>query len=596
MSSSPPSSRFAAVQDFRRARRQAALERVITRLRGKSVDLFSFEDVRQKLKAGARGTQELREIPLDAIVGSVGRYSEFTRSFLPRRGVSEYRWAQVRSAMTDLAGLPPVEVYQVGEVYFVIDGHHRVSAARRLDAPYIQAYVTELQPRVPLSPEDEPEDLVLKAELADFLEQTQLDRQRPESDLQLTSPGGYRTLEEHIQVHRYYMGQERGQAVPLEQAAAHWYDEVYAPVAEQIRRQGLLREFPDRTETDLYVWLSEHRAALEEALDMRVSSEAAAADLVQQGGSWLNQLASRTWQRVQDALVPESLESGPEPGWWRRHYLDARQREGQTQAATEAPTLAGAERLFADILVPLSGREGSWHALAQAFEVARREGAQIYGLHVVADEAHQEASEVQSLEHEFQRRCREAGLSGKMLVDVGQVQRQISRRARWVDLVIVHLAFPPGAQPLERLGSGFRTLLRRCARPVLATPGIASPLSRALLAYDGSPKAEEALYVATYVAGRWGISLVVITVLEGKHVTAGTMDRARAYLGDHGVEAAFVEGTGPAAEAILETAEASGTDLLLMGGYGHSPLMEVVLGSTVDQVLRESRRPMLICR
>ena len=596
MSSYEPSSRFAAVQDFRRARRQAALEQIIRRLRGESVDLFSFEDVRQKLKVGARGTRELRDIPLDAIVGSVGRYSDFTRSFLPRGSVDESRWAKVRSAMTDLAGLPPVEVYQVGEAYFVVDGHHRISAARQLEASHIQAYVTELEPRVPLSPQDEPRDLILKAELANFLDRTELDKHRPGCDIEVTSPGAYRTLVEHIQVHRYYMGQERGQEISFEEAAVHWYDEVYEPVARQIRRQGLLREFPDRTEADLYVWLSEHRAALEEALDMEVSAEAAAADLAEQGGTWLGRLVSRTRESVRDTLIPDGLESGPEPGWWRRHWLNARQENGQPQAIADAPTPSAGERLFADILVPISGRDGSWSALDQAFEVARREEAQLYGLHVVADESQRDAAEAQAVKYEFERRCRAAGLPGRMLIDVGQVQRQISRRARWVDLVIVNLAFPPGAQPLERLGSGFRALLRRCPRPVLATPGMTSPLGRALLAYDGSPKAEEALYVSTYVAGHWGIPLTVITVPEGKEVTAGTSQRARAYLEDHGLQATFVEGHGPAAEAILETAERSGCDLILMGGYGRQPVMEVVLGSTVDQVLRESRRPMLICR
>jgi nucleotide-binding universal stress UspA family protein len=367
-------------------------------------------------------------------------------------------------------------------------------------------------------------------------------------------------------------------------------------VARQIRRQGLLREFPTRTEADLYVWLSEHRAALEELLDMEVSAEAAAADLAEQGGSWLSRFVSRSRDKARDALIPDGLESGPETGWWRRHWLNARQEDGQPQAVAEAPTPSGGERLFADILVPLSGGEGGWHALEQAFEVARREEAQLYGLHVVADEAQRETAEVQAVKHEFEHRCRQADLPGRMLIDVGQVQRQISRRARGVDLVIVNLAFPPGAQPMDRLGSGFRALLRRCPRPVLATPGMTSALGRALLAYDGSPKAEEALYVSTYVAGQWGIPLTVITVPEGKEVTSETMQRARAYLEAHGLQATFVEGDGQAAEAILETAERSGCDLILMGGYGRQPVMEVVLGSTVDQVLRESRRPMLICR
>jgi nucleotide-binding universal stress UspA family protein len=176
------------------------------------------------------------------------------------------------------------------------------------------------------------------------------------------------------------------------------------------------------------------------------------------------------------------------------------------------------------------------------------------------------------------------------------VARKICERSRWTDLVVVHLAHPPAPQPTARLGSGFRSLIRRCPRPVLAVPDAPFPLERALLAYDGSPKAEEALFVATYMAGQWGIPLVVVTVVETGRTTAEALARAQEYLETHGVEAAFVKESGAVAEAILRTAEEQASDLIIMGGYGFSPVLEVVLGSAVDQVLRESRRPMLICR
>ena len=587
---------WSAMQDFRRARRQAALEQIMARLTGRSADLLSYEEVHRKLKAKGGGRRELKEIPLDAIVGSVGRYADFTRSFLPRQDSDQERWARVKVKVTDLGGLPPIEVYQIGEAYFVLDGNHRVSVARQVGAPTIQAYVTEVRTKVPLSPDTQPDDLISKAEYADFLELTHLDELRPEADLSVTAPGQYQVLEEHIEVHRYFMGLEQEREIPYEEAVGHWYDEVYWPVVQVIRERGILRDFPGRTETDLHLWVSEHRAALGQELGWEIGTEAAAADLAAQFSPRPQRVVARVSEKLLDAVTPDELQAGPPPGQWRREQLAAHHDD----------------RLFADILVPVSGEEVGWHALEQALVVARREGAQLHGLHVVPSEVQRDSEETQAVQAEFNRRCEAADIPGELVLAVGEVPREICERARWTDLVIVNLAYPPAPQPLARLSSGFRTLIRRCARPVLAVPGASSHpsaalrqgsgqgsghrLDRALLAYDGSPKADEALFIATYLSGQWNIPLVVVTVIESGRTTSETLARAQEYLETHGVQAAFVKESGAVAEAILKTAEEHDSDLIIMGGYGYSPVLEVVLGSAVDQVLRESRRPMLICR
>jgi nucleotide-binding universal stress UspA family protein len=565
----------AAVHDFHRARSRAAVEAIMARLTGKSADLLSYEDVRQKLRAKAKGrvARELKEISLDAIVGSVGRYNDFSRSFLPRQDSDQERWARVHVAATGLVGLPPIGVYQIGEAYFVLDGNHRVSVARQLGATHIQAYVTEVCTRVPLSPDVQPDDLILKAEYADFLERTCLDELRPEADLSVTVPGQYQALEEHIEVHRYFMGLEQEREIPYKEAVGHWYDEVYLPVVRVIRERGILRDFPGRTETDLYLWLSEHRAELEQALGWEIEPEAAASPRPQR-------VVTRVGEKILDAVMPDGLKAGPPPGQWRGEQLEACQYD----------------RLFADILVPVSGEEMGWQALEQALEVARREGARLRGLHIVSSEAQRGSAEARAVQAEFNRRCEAAGISGELAIEVGGVARKICERVRWTDLAVVHLAHPPASQPVARLSSGFRTLIRRCARPVLAVPRASSHLSRALLAYDGSPKADEALFVATYLSCRWDITLVVVTVIETGRTTTETLARAQKYLEMHGVRAPFAKESGPVAEAILKTAEEHESDLIIMGGYGLSPVLEVVLGSGVDQVLRTSRQPMLICR
>jgi len=564
-----------AIDDFRNARRRAALEEIMARFTGKSADLLSFDEVSEKLKAKGFGPRALQEIPLDAIVGSVGRYYDFTRSFLPRQDSDKERWAriEVASVSTDL---PPIEVYQIGQVYFVLDGNHRVSVARQLGATRILAYVTEVQTKVPLTPDTQPDDLILKAEYAEFLERTRLDEIHPGADLSVTAPGQYAVLEEDIQLHCDLMSLRRRQ-VPYQEGVNHWYDKVYWPVVQVIRERGILRDLPGRTETDLYLWILEHRSALEEELGWPVRPEAAAADLAQQFGK---RAVSRLSKKILSAVQPAEFADGPAPGQWRKEQLVARQED----------------RLFADILVSVSGREPGWLALEQALHIARREGGRLLGLHIVASDEQKESARAQAVRAEFSRRCLAAGVPGSIVVEAGQVASQICDRARWADLVVVNLTYPPASQPVARLRSGFRTLIRRSPRPVLAAPGAWSHLDSALLAYDGSRKSEEALFVAAYLAVRWGVSLTVVTVIEPGRASADTLARAKNYLDRRKAQAVLIKESGPVAEAILKTAQAQQCDLIIMGSYGFNPVLEVMLGSAVDRVLRESRQPILVCR
>ena len=184
-----PNEMGSAIADFHRARGRADLKELLARLKGESNQLLSYEEVRQKLQLQGGMERGVRDIPLDAIVGSVGRYEDFTRDFLPRGRIQPERWARVRLAATGLVGLPPIEVYQIGDVYFVQDGNHRVSVARELGAKYIQAYVTEVHSHVQLTPDIRPDKLILKAEYSQFLGQTRLEPAQTRSRLECQHPG-----------------------------------------------------------------------------------------------------------------------------------------------------------------------------------------------------------------------------------------------------------------------------------------------------------------------------------------------------------------------------------------------------------------------
>lgn len=569
-----------AVQDFHRARRQAALEEILARLRGRSVDLLPYDQVRYGLKGAGQQERGLQEIPLESIVGSVGRYADFTRSFLPRFDRDLDRWAKVKVRMEGMSGLPPIDVYKLGETYFIKDGHHRVSVAREMGAQSIQGYVTEIPTRVSITADIDQEELILKMEYADFLEKTGLDRSRPEADLTTTEPGSASLLEEHIRVHRYYMGLEGEREIPIEEAAQHWYDHIYLPVVRSIRRRGVLKEFPDRTEADMYLWVSEHRAALEEAIGWSIDTDRAAADLAVQASRGAGRSLYRLWERLKAGLTPKELEGGPRPGTWRTQEVDQR----------DSP------RLFKTVLVAIRGDPGGWVALDHGLEIARLEEGTLQGLHVIdpnleGDEDYQE--QIRAL---FQQRCEGQGGGCGLAFEVGTVADWISKRAYWSDLVVVHLQHPPGVRPLERLGSGIRSLLQRSGRPVWAVPSGAAFPQRALLAYDGSSTGREALYVATYLAGRWGLPLTVVTVGEGDRVEAEVLREAVGYLHLRGVDpkAEYLEGN-PATK-IVEIADRDQCDLIIMGAYTSSPLVEIVVGGDVDEVLRRAGRTVLICQ
>ncbi|MBN1483696.1 MAG: universal stress protein [Chloroflexia bacterium] len=568
-----------AIQDFRRARRRAALQEIAARLSGRSVELLSYEEVRRQIRAQSEGDRGLREIPLEAIVGSVGRYADFNRSFLPLRDSDEDRWVRVKVATEDLAGLPPIEVYQIGAAYFVRDGNHRVSVARQMGTGHIQAYVTEVQSKVPLSPDVQPDELLVKAEYAAFIEATGIDELQPQADLGVTVPGQYEVLLEHIEVHRYFMGLEQQREIPYEEAVDHWYETVYAPIVEVIREKGVLWDFPQRTECDLYLWLAEHRAHLEEELGWPVRPEAAAKDLADRFSP--QRAPARLGKTLLNLVLPESWEPTPPPGQWRQERLALLQRENC---------------LFAHVLVAIDGQAGGWTALEQALSLARREGAQLKGIHVVPSDEAADGEFTQSLRERFARQCAQAGIPGSLAIEAGEPAAILSQRARWCDLVVAPLSHPPGSGPLSRLEAGFRGLLRRCPRPVLAVPEARTASRRALLAYDGSPQAEQALFVATYLTGQWDVELTVLTVLENRGVPPETQERARRYLEEFDLRAAYLLESGSSAQAILRIAEERDCDLLLLGGYSAGPVLQVVLGSSLDEVLRTSRRPVLVCR
>ncbi|HXF86624.1 MAG TPA: hypothetical protein VNK49_14680 [Anaerolineales bacterium] len=268
---------FQARADFQRARFKAFLNRVWSLLSGKPLTLLSYDEVKEKLHIGGPIYRGVKTVRLDQIAGSLNRYHEFDRVFLPASNQLADRWQSVNRAFYQEISLPPVVLYKVGQVYFVVDGHHRVSVAREKGQEFIEAEVRECFTRVNITPDLRPEDLEILEAKVRFLERTSLDTLRPEANIKLTIPDGFDRMLEHIAVHRYFMGLDLKRDISEQEAVADWYDNVYMPIVHVIHETDILKEFPGKTEGDLYLWVLDHQHYLaeEEGVPLQPPEDAA---------------------------------------------------------------------------------------------------------------------------------------------------------------------------------------------------------------------------------------------------------------------------------------------------------------------------------
>jgi hypothetical protein len=269
-------------QDFARARSKSFLRDLWALLSGKRNALLSYDEVKERLHIGGPIYRGVRTVEVAKIVGSVNRYRDFDQAFLPARNTLADRWQRVDRAFYEDVSLPPVVLYKVGDIYFVVDGHHRVSVAREQGQEFIEAEVRECKVKVPVGPDLRSEDLEILGARVEFLERTGLDRVRPDASIELSVPDGYSRMLEHIAVHRYFMGLEQKRDIPDPEAVAHWYDTVYLPIVRVIRERGALEEFPSRTEADLYLWVLDHQQFLHDHGRELAPPQAAAEEFVEQ--------------------------------------------------------------------------------------------------------------------------------------------------------------------------------------------------------------------------------------------------------------------------------------------------------------------------
>lgn len=267
--------------DFYKAKKRARFQSLMGTLTWKNTELLSLYEVTKIIKPTSETYLGMQTIRVDKIIGSEGRYHDFSSAFYPKKEMLRRRWTSVDQAVMNDVILPPISVFSLGGWYFVRDGNHRVSVAKAQGVEFIDAEVVALDSQIPLE-----EGLTMKAlrrrtvwyERNAFISQYK-PSYIPMGNIIFTSPGSYPEMVNHILVHKYFINQGKKEEISFEEAAISWYKNVYAPIVDAIREEHILLEFPGNTEGDLYLWLVRRWDELKRERGNDVSTEDAAKTL-----------------------------------------------------------------------------------------------------------------------------------------------------------------------------------------------------------------------------------------------------------------------------------------------------------------------------
>lgn len=560
-----------ALEDFRRARSKAAMQRFWAGIQGRSLDLLPYDEISTKLRAVSQTDRGLQQVPLKDIVGSVSRLQDFDRNFLPLRDDDIYRWAGVKTAMTSphSTGVPPISLYQIGDAYFVLDGNHRVSIAKEMGMETIEAYVTEIKTKVPISSNLTSDELILKTAYVNFLEDTQIDHFLPGVDFSLHLVENYPLLKEHITVHQYYMGIENKRPVSFEEAALHWFDTIYSPVITIIESSGLHHAFRDLTLTDLYLWLLDQQNTLQEDLGINVRPE----NVLDYAADKEGIQPSSGWSTAEEQILQVLLRTEDQP---QNPYQDC---------------------LFQHVTVALSDEDPDWIALEQAIMVNRCPGGAIRGVHVASAAKQEPDKEVDACQQRFDRRLAEVGMNGKFFLRQGEPASALLEFSLLSDLLVLKLSHPPATSLVERISHGIITILQQSRRPVLFVKETPLQVSSILLPFDGGQRSKEALFIAAYYAARYGSQLNLLMVTRGSEKDEVNRYYAQTYLEKLGVKAEFYQGDAESfTKDVVSLAETLRVSTLILGGYENTSILDRVFSQSIDEILSQVTIPVMICQ
>lgn len=250
-----------ARSDFERSRRRANIARLAAWVRGRPGDVnevLPYDEVVSALGFRSERPLGLQVVPVARIVGSVDRTRDFDRYFRPRSPALRARWQRLAAAQRRGEAMPPVELKKVGDMYFVVDGHHRVSIAFARGFTTIDAQVTEVVTRIGSDGIAVRSDLLLKDHRRLFLERVPLEGVARER-IRFTNAWDYSVLAESVEAWGFRLIQEVGEYLPRTVVAGRWYEEEFAPVIEMARAAGIMES---STDAEIYLFVACERYRL----------------------------------------------------------------------------------------------------------------------------------------------------------------------------------------------------------------------------------------------------------------------------------------------------------------------------------------------
>ncbi|NBB90842.1 MAG: transcriptional regulator [Spirochaetes bacterium] len=287
-----------AREDFNKARMREKISRIIHSLSPQNHELLSLRDVKEVVRPKSETYRGLQTVDVTHIVGSEGRYRDFNKGFLPRRDALRGRWQSIDRAHLQQVNLPPIRLYEVGGVYFVRDGNHRVSVARAQGVMAIDAEVVSLGTEIRLDPKMAKADLktaVINYEKEEFYRQTNWPQIIPHYDLVFTEIGRYDELLHHVEGHKYFLNQRFSGELSFREALQSWFNNVFKPIVDVIAYERILARFPGRTAADLYIWIVKHWDELKQEFGEDYPVQEAARDFSSRYGKSL-------WRRFREWL------------------------------------------------------------------------------------------------------------------------------------------------------------------------------------------------------------------------------------------------------------------------------------------------------
>lgn len=565
-----------AQNEFNRARNRAAWEQLFGLVTGKNYDLVDYNDVRKRL-ANAYNIPILKEIPLDSIVGTVSRNQDFSRTFLPKLSQDQSRWVNVKMANESLEGVPPIDVYQIGQIYFVLDGHHRVSVMKSIGAEYIQAHVRVINTDVPLKPTDSPDEIIVKTERQAFLDRSKIDKLIPGNNIFLKQAGQYPQLWEHIQVHKYFMGLDYQRDIEDDEAVVHWYEEVYLPVVKVIENMRLMDEFTDKTETDLYLWLENNKAELSEEYGGNVRTTALAWKLDNDFGKRKRNIFYKLARRIAMAFSSDLSDWGVKTGDWRKEFLQSEHEP--------------LERMMISMVDFTEDKE----FLASAIEFSKNYQAWVGVVHVVPAMKYTESPTIDYYREGVETMLEEADVRGKFVVLAGPLIRNLSERAFWSDISFFKMRHRPDADaPFE---NSWNAIITNIPGLICIAPDVLPKrINHIVLGFSASAKAREAMYFSEALA-RTAEAMITV-VISGFDVMKRDTALAEAMQFFEGKEISvnYVTEEANPEDSILKVVNERHGDVIMMGGYSRSWFKRLITKSTVEEVLSETTVPVFLCK